>query len=114
MNYQGWTVEYQKFFSMVEKKIEVVTQEEQHINMDRGDGATRMQLSHINAQREFLNSLVAFLINTENAITELENSNRHLATQNFIYHSQFTAMEKVFETEFGKKIYNELRAKTQG
>ena len=112
MNYQSWNIEYKRFLDLIKFKIDFIKQKEKQIDLTKTDFKNAELIKRINQESEFINTLIAFLIETENTLRDLETSNRHLSLQNHIYVARHEAIENEFENEFGKKILNELGIRT--
>jgi len=108
MNYQSWNIEYKKFLELIKFKIDFIKGKEKQIDLNKSDFKNAELIKRINQETEFINNLIAFLLQTEIALKELEISNRHLSTQNQIYSMRHDAIEKEYGIEFEKKVRDGL------
>lgn len=114
METSAWNAEYQKISSLIEAKIQFLEQQEKRIDTQKSDSYNRAILDRINKERGFINSLLGFLISTENLISDLDAESRHLKFQNTLNFLRAEASEKEMMNGYEKHIRNELGIGAEG
>ena len=101
-----WKTEFDQIQVIIKRKIDFLNKREKDIDLSKPDKYNQAILTRLNNERQFINELLAFLINTEKYIKLLEGSNKHLTTQNTVYFH----LANTFEAEIEKDYERELRA----
>jgi hypothetical protein len=99
-----WRETYKNIQEKIKLKVNFLNKKETEIDLTKPDKYNQAIIKRLAHEREFINDLIAFLYETEKHISYLENSNKHLSTQNAIYFHLVNTYEAEFENEYGRSI----------
>jgi hypothetical protein len=105
---EAWKTEYQKLNEAIISKIDFIKSLEKKIDLSKPDSRNIEIRKRIDQETKFVNDLIAFLTHTENLISDLVTSNKHLKFQNTINFYRAEILESEFPEKFEKKILNDI------
>lgn len=107
MNYKTWNNEYQRLLEVIQGKVTFIQNRQNNLSpIDRPKD--KAIFDRLETEKKFINDLVAFLYQTENAIKDMDNKNKLLninyRTLKFLHESNLIELESNYERDIKNVI----------